>query len=156
MLGGPVATEGDLGQVGVGVAIAAVSPSVGQAGQVNSVPLGSITGAPPWAKLQMLQVIPFVAVGVTGQTPTLVASRERQNRVIIVTAPLVGFSVYIGDSGVRPGYAFVLPGGLPYDIIIPGGQELYAVTDAPTFLALQVQSAPLLTGDKERRATAAP
>lgn len=153
----PVAADGTpMGAAGAGVALASVSPaaSVGLTGQVNSVPLGSLTGAPPWARLHNLQIIPFIAVGANGQVPTLVAPRERQNRVVIVTAPSVGFSIFIGDSGVRPGYAFSLPGGVAYDIIIPGGQELYAVTDAPTFLVIQVQDAPLLIGDKERRATA--
>lgn len=138
----------DIGDAGV--ATAAVNPP-GGVGQVNSDPLGALTGAPPWARLNQVSVIPFVAVGTQGQVPTLIAARERQNRVIVVTAPLVGFSVFIGDSGVRPGYNFALPAGLPYDIIIPGGQELYAVTDAPTFLTVQVQDAPLLLGGTERR-----
>jgi len=140
--------------MGSSAGIALVSSNPGQTGQVNSVPLGSITGAPPWARLQKIEIIPFAAVGNRGQVPTLVAARERQNRIIIVTAPAVGFGIYIGDSGVRPGYSFVLPPGVAYDIIIPGGQDLYAVTDAPTYLSVQVQAAPLLVGDKERRATA--
>ncbi len=141
---------------GVGVALAAVSPGVGLTGQVNSAPLGSLTGAPPWARLNNVQIIPFTAIGASGQVATIIAPAERQNRVVIITAPAVGFSIFIGDSGVRPGYSFSLPAGVQYDIIIPGGQMLYAVTDAPTFLVAQVQDSPLLIGDKERRAPAAP
>ena len=148
MLGGP--PPGEMGKPGAGVATAVLNPSVGQTGQVNSAPLGSATGAPPWARQQQLQIIPFAAIN-NRQGATLVGERNRQNRVLTFQAPSVGFTVWIGDSGVKPGVGLALPAGVPYDIIIPGGQEVYAITDAPVYLPVQVFAGPLLIGDKERR-----
>jgi len=150
ILGGSGSFEGP--NAGIALAVLSPSGSVGVVGQVNSEPLGSLTGAPPWARLERIQVIPYTAVGAAGRQATVLAPAQRQNRVIVCTAPAVGFAVYVGDSGVRPGFAFQLPPGLAYDVIIPGGQILYAVTDAPSYLPVQVQNAALLTGGTERRA----
>jgi hypothetical protein len=139
-----------LGDAGAGAALAALNPERPvhtQSGQVNSEPLGALTGAPPRSRLFTLQIIPASA----NRQPTLIAPAFRQNRVIVLTAPLVGFGIYVGDAGVTPNTGLVLTPGLPYDIIIPGLQPLYAVTDAPTYLPLQIQDSPLLVGDKERR-----
>lgn len=145
----------DRGFGNAGTALAALnapSPIAGITGQVNSEPLGSLTGAPPFARMERISVVPYAALGGAGRRqPTVIAAAMRANRVVICTAPLVGFAIFVGDSGVQPGFAFQLPPGLPYDFIIPGGQVLYAVTNAPTFMPLQVQNAPLLIGDKERR-----
>jgi hypothetical protein len=148
ILGGP--PPGEMGGSAAGVATAALNSSVGQTGQVNSVPLGSATGAPPWARSQQIAVLPFTAIN-NRQQATLVAERARQNRVITFIAPAVAFNIFIGDSGVKPGVGLALPPGSAFDIIIPGGQEVYAVTDAPVYLPVQIFAAPLLTGDKERK-----
>lgn len=132
-----------------GAAAAATTPK-GATGQVNSIPLGALTGAPPPTQLRHYDVMPASSIGINGQTPTLVALGDLASRVVTFTAPLCGFSIYIGGSGVRT-VDFRLPGGLPYDIVTPGGQEWYAVTDAPIFLPLQVQIAALLIGDRQRR-----
>ncbi len=147
-----------LGEPSGGVTLAAVSGAAPggsgyvngsvPGGQVNSVPLGSQTGAPPNTQLKGYQVVPYGAVG-RGQSPTLIVEADRANRVAIITAPFVGFSVYVGTAGVKPG-DLSIPPGLPYEVILPGGQELYAVTDAPVYLPLRVQIAAVLVGERER------
>jgi len=127
-------------------AFIAVAPGPGLA-QVGAEALGSLTGAPPRATLLTLLVGPRVS----GRQPTQVVDTARASRVATFTAPLVGFSIWIGDSGVQVGQGLQLPAGLPYDIVIPGYQEVFAITDAPTLLPLKVQTAPLLIGDRERR-----
>lgn len=123
--------------------IAAASPQTEPGVQPNSAPLGSLTGAPPPTQMRTLQVSP-------GTTPILVVPPERASRVITLTAPFVGFSIYVGGSGVKTTDHALTP-GLPYDVVLPGNQELYAVTDAPVSLTLRLQIAPVLTGDRERK-----
>jgi hypothetical protein len=123
-----------------------VSPGPGL-GAVGAEALGSLTGAPPQTDLYERQVAPSAS----GATPVRVVDNARASRVATFTAPSVGFSIFVGGSGVQPGQGTRLPPGLPYDMVIPGFQELFAVTDAPVFLPLQVQVAPLLIGDRERR-----
>ena len=120
-------------------------------------PLGYKTGAPPRIELATYQVIPASAVGAGRRAaePTRVCIRDPQSRVAIFQAPLLGgFVIYIGDAGIasNPGAnGLALPAGLPYEVIIPGGQEIYAVTNAPVYLPLRVQIASILIGDRERR-----
>ena len=139
------------GDPGVGQALAAVSATPGSiaGAQVNSLPLGSLTGAPPQTQLRGYQIVPYGALG-NGQQATRIVEPDLQNRVIILTAPFVAFSIWIGDSGVKPG-DFSLPPGLPYEVILPGRQPLYAVTDAPVYLPLRVQIASILMGERERK-----
>jgi len=128
-----------------GAAAAAVDPDNGVTGQVNAEPLGALTGAPPRAHLTRYMLPP-------GRT-TMIVPGERASRSVVVTAPQVGFTVYIGGSGALPGANSVaLTPGLPYEVIIPGFQELYAITDAPVQIPVQVQVAALLIGDRERPA----
>lgn len=143
---------GRFGDPGASLAVAmgAGEPMIGQP---NAMPLGALTGAPPQTQLRTYQVIPAAAVGATN-VPTLVAEPDRASRVLIFTAPLIGFSIYIGDSGVTgdPGSSgLALPAGLPYEVIVPGLQAVYAVTDAPVYVPLRVQIAAILIGDRERR-----
>lgn len=83
----------------------------------------------------------------------LVVAPTRPTKLVTFTAPIVGFKIYIGGPGVRGGGidGMPLPPGLPYAITIPGNQPIYAITDAPTYLQLSVQIAPLLSGDRERQ-----
>ncbi len=112
--------------------------------QPNSEPLGALTGAPPRTIFTSIQVAPF-AVG-----PTLISGPERYARLVAITAPLVGFSIFVGGPGVKIS-DLALPPGLPYQIQLIGFQELYAVTDSPAYMQIRVQIAPLLIGDRERR-----
>lgn len=126
----------------------------GGGGQIGSRPLGYRTGAPPRTRLRSVQIIPYTAVGrvIQGhaQEATQIVDPDTASRVAILTAPFVGFSVYVGDqTGVRP-TDMALPPGLPYEVVLIGGQALYAVTDAPVYLNLRVQIACILIGDRER------
>jgi hypothetical protein len=132
--------------------VVATSPS---GGQIGSRPLGFRTGAPPRTSLRAIQVIPFVAVGkvIQGQAqqPTRLVENDAASRSVVLTAPFVGFSIYVsGDSDVQPGNALRLPPGLPYEIPLVGHQGLYAVTDSPVYLTVNVQVAAYLVGDRER------
>jgi hypothetical protein len=117
----------------------------------NSEPLGALTGAPVRTILRSYQIIPSSAVGARGNEATLIVPETAANRVIILLAPTVNFRIYVGDSGVNPGIGFALPPGQPYETILPGLQGLYAVTDAPVFLRLQVQIAPILYAEQQRK-----
>lgn len=117
----------------------------------NSEPLGAITGAPPRTRLYSRMVATQASVGVNGGEATQVVTGTANNRLAILTAPLVGWSIYIGDSGVTPDTGLQLTPGLAYEVILPGLQELYAVTDAPVPIALQVQVASVLMAERERR-----
>jgi len=115
--------------------------------QPNSVELGHYTGAPPQTQLKNELVAP-----VSAATPTCIVPATTQNRFVTLTAPLVGFSIFVGDSsGASLTQGIALPPGLPYEITLPGNQALYAVTDAPTYLRVRVQVAAAITGDLERR-----
>ena len=116
-------------------------------GQVGAEVLGSLTGAPPYTKTAKLLIAPFDG----NREPARIVAAHRQSRVITLSAPVVGFTIFVGGSDVQPGVGIALPPLIPYDFILPGYQELYAVTDAPVFLPLQLQIAPLLIGDRERR-----
>jgi hypothetical protein len=105
--------------------------------------LGEETGAPPHTVFRGIQIAP-------GRVATRIAEPSRPNRVVIITTPLIGFRFYIGPAGVKVGDLEITP-GIPYDCVLPGLQELYAVTNAPVPLSLSVQIAPILIGDRERR-----
>ena len=117
----------------------------------NSEPLGAKTGAPPHVRFYSTLVIPFSAIGVRGAEPTQIIPPTPPNRVCILTAPLVSFTIYIGDSGVSPATGLALTPGLNYEALLVGLQELYAVTDAPVFLPLQIQISPVLFAERERK-----
>jgi hypothetical protein len=127
------------------------STSNGIPGQANAEVLGSETGAPPPTDLFSAQVIPESALAGSGVEPTLIVPAGRASRLITLSAPFVGFSIFVGNAGVRVSNGHALPAFLPYQIVLPGNQPLYAVTDAPTWLPLRVQIAPILIGDRERR-----
>lgn len=120
-------------------------------GQPNAQPLGGLTGAPPQTEIRTAQVIPFASVGVNRQEASLIAQGVRANRVVVITAPLVGFSIFVGPSSTSPSRGMQLPAGIPYEYVLPGGQALYAVTDAPVYLPVQIQIAAILVGDEERK-----
>ena len=135
---------------GAEAAFTAVAPGPGLS-QVGAEVLGSMTGAPPRTQAFSVQVPPDIQ----GQQPVRIVAQDRASRVVTLTAPAVGFTVFVGGPGVIAGGStgVALTPAIPYDFILPGLQDLYAVTDAPVFLRLQVQVAPLLIGDRERRFT---
>lgn len=116
----------------------------------NSEPLGSRTGAPPRVRFYSTLVVPYAAVGANVE-PTQIVPPTPPNRVAILTAPQVGFTIYIGDSGVTPSNGLALTPGLNYEALLVGLQELYAVTDAPVWLSLQIQVSPVLFAERERK-----
>lgn len=117
----------------------------------NSEPLGALTGAPPRTRFYSTNVIPSSAVGMSRQEPTRIVDGAAPNRVVILTAPIIGFTIYIGDASVTPQNGLALVGGLAYEAILPGLQDLYAVTDAPVYLPLQVQIAAVLLAERQRK-----
>ncbi len=118
----------------------------------NSEPTGYITGAPVRTIFRSYQIIPASAVAnVKGAEATLIVPGTASNRLVVMRAPLVNFRIYIGDSGVTPKTGFALPPGLPHDAVIPGLQDIYAVTDAPVYLSLQVQISMVLAAEQQRK-----
>jgi len=117
----------------------------------NSEPLGALTGAPVRTIFRSYQIIPASAVGSKGNEAVLIVPPTAANRVVSMLAPDVGFRIYIGESGVSPKTGFALPVGQPYEAVIPGLQGVYAVTDAPVYLTLQVQIAPILYAEQQRK-----
>jgi hypothetical protein len=128
----------------------AADPRLGR--QPGGQPLGRDTGAPSRTLLTQVRVTPMVnALGVA-QQPTPIVLGTRENRFITLLAPFVNFRVYIAMSAnVTPLSSLALPAGIPYEISLAGGQELYAATDAPVFLSVQIQVAPAIASDTERR-----
>lgn len=109
----------------------------------NSEPLGSETGAPPR---------PRYFSTVVGQTASLIATGTRDNRICTVVAPIVGgFTIYVGDAGVSTRNGYALVPGIADDFPLVGFQELFAVTDAPTILRVQVKIFSILLAERERR-----
>ena len=86
------------------------------------------------------------------QTPTLIVPVTPPNRFITLVAPWIAFAVLINpEASMNPLSNIVLPPGLPFEIPLPGNQALYAVTTSPVFVQLQIQIAPAIASDTERR-----
>ena len=108
----------------------------------NSQPLGTNTGAPPRTRIFQVQVTPG---GVRLVGP------DKQNRQVVVTPPFNAFGVVLSFTGRPDINGFPIPPALPYEMIIPGFQEVWAATTAPVLIPVLVQVGPLLVGDLERR-----
>lgn len=115
-------------------------------------PLGFYTGAPPRTQLFQVNITPQVnGLGVP-QPATLVVPETRENRFVTVTAPSIAFAVLVCPSATfNPLSSFVLPPGVAYEISLPGLEALYAVTTSPVFVPIQIQIAPAIAADTERR-----
>lgn len=148
MLGADAAAMG-LGQPGPG-ALAARSPSYQPV--PNAVPAGANTGAPPRTKFYSRLVIPASAVGAAGtnNVPTEIVPGTPENRIAYITAPSNSGTVYIGDASVTPQTGLPLVPGLPYPASLVGLQDLFAVTDAPTYVRVGVQVAIVLASEQAR------
>ncbi len=115
--------------------------------QPNSGPLGQYTGAPPRTALDTRTVPPLVV----GQIAACIVPPTRENRFVTIVAPNVAFAIFIGSTeSVSASIGIALPAGLPYEMSLPGGQAIYAVTNAPIALNVTVQIAAALAGDLER------
>ncbi len=110
----------------------------------NSEPLGSETGAPPRPRYYSVAILP-------GAAPTLIAPDTRDNRIVTLVPPNVGFTLFIGDAGVSINNGYAMQAGVSDDFPLVGYQGLYAVTDAPVVLRLQVKIFPILLAERERR-----
>lgn len=115
----------------------------------NSEPAGALTGAPPRTTHYSRPVVPASAVAASGGATQIVPGTP-ENRVAILLAPLNAWAIYIGGAGVTPGNGYQLPRGQPYEVPLPGLQELFAVTDAPIYLPLQVQISIVLMAEQQR------
>lgn len=124
-----------------GVRAAARNPEEGRP-PPNSQPLGENTGAPPRTRVFHVQVPPG-GVQLVGA--------DKYNRAITVTPPDVGFGIFLGPRGRPNPVGFPLIAGVPYEIEVPGFQELWASTNSPVLIPVLVKVAPLLVGDRERR-----
>jgi hypothetical protein len=132
-------TPGEMG--GVGPAGVRVSP--GYQPTPNSEPMGSITGVPVRTRLYSFPLLAGASVQIISGT--------RENKIVLITPPDVGFTVYVGEAGVTPQTGFALQPGTEKEIILAGFQEIYAVSDAPVTLRLQIEVAPILLAERERR-----
>jgi hypothetical protein len=110
----------------------------------NSEPMGSITGTQVRTRLYSFPIL-------AGALPVMIVQGTRENKVALITPPSVGFTVYVGDAGVSPLTGMALIPGTANEIVLGGFQEVYAVTDAPVLLRVQIQVAPILLAERERR-----
>ncbi len=107
----------------------------------NSEPLGAKAGAPPRVR--------FFRAAITDVAEEIVMGTS-ENRVVTLTAPAVGWSIYVGDQGVSPKTGMALPPGIPVTLQLVGLQSLRAVTDAPVPIPLQIVVAPILMAERQR------
>jgi hypothetical protein len=120
--------------------------------QPFSQPLGALTGTPTRTRFLQVLVTPLVNGAGVRQPPTLIVEATRENRFVILTAPLMNFRIFINsEANLSLLGSLSLPSGLPFEIPLPGNQALYAVTNAPVFLPLQIQIAAAIASDTERR-----
>lgn len=122
-----------------------VAADRGPRAQPNSGPLGQYTGVPPATRLGTS------SVAAAGSQAVCLVPKTRENRFVVLTAPRVAFTIFIASSqAVGPSIGMPLPAGIPYEISLPGNQEIYATSNAPVALDVTVQIAAALAGDLER------
>lgn len=109
----------------------------------NSEPMGSITGTPVRPRMYSVPLQPGGSMQIVGPT--------RENKVVLITPPNVGFMVYVGDAGVTPQTGMALIPGQSNELVLPGLQEVHAVTDCPVALRINIFVGPILLAERERR-----
>lgn len=107
----------------------------------NSEPTGALAGVPPRTQHYRRDI--------TEDSQQIVLGTS-ENRVVFLTAPLVGFTVWIGDSSVTPQTGVALTPGLTYDTPLVGLQDLYAVTDSPVPIPLSISISIVLMAERQR------
>lgn len=142
MNGVPAGGLGSIGTPGVVAAGIRAQPTV--APVPNNVPAGAQTGAPPRTQLYSRLVIPAGK----GQA-TLLVPPTPENRVVAVRPPNTAFALYVGDQSVNPASGFAVP-TIGEDIPLPGLQGLWAVTDAPTYVRVNVYVSIVLMAEQAR------
>jgi hypothetical protein len=110
----------------------------------NNVPAGAQTGAPPRTLLYSRLISPS-----TLKSPTLIVSATPENRVVSIQPPNVNFTIYVGDAGVTPLVGYAVP-ATGVEIPLPGLQALYALTDAPTWLRVNIWVSIVLMAEQAR------
>lgn len=118
-----------------------ISRTPGLEASPNSQPLGATTGAPVRTRLFP---VPVPSGGV------MLVGADRANRTVRIVAPAVQYGIFVGFGGAPSTRGTALPPGIPFEVILPGNQQLWASTNAPVYIQVFVEVAPLLVGDRER------
>lgn len=111
----------------------------------NAVPAGVQTGAPPRVLFLSTLIAPAKL-----RKPTLLVPGTAENRTVTITAPNVGFTIYVGNADVTPANGMSAPRGQPFYVPLVGLQELWAVTDAPIYLRLTAIVSIVLMAEQGR------
>ena len=109
----------------------------------NSEPMGSITGTPVRPRMYSVPLQAGASMQIIGET--------RENKIILITPPDVGFTVYVGDAGVTPGTGMALIPGQANELVVPGFMPVHAVSDCPVALRINIFVGPILLAERERR-----
>ena len=119
---------GNSGGSGIGAPPASFRAQPSVAPVPNAVPAGAQTGAPPRVQFFSRLVAPS-----STRKPTLIAAGTSENRVLTVNTPAVSFLIYLGGPDVTPQNGMPLVPGQTTEIPVVGLQEVWAITDAPTY-----------------------
>jgi hypothetical protein len=109
----------------------------------NSEPLGSITGVPVRPRMYSVPVAPGAAMQIIGET--------RENKIILLTPPDIGFTFFVGEGGVTPDVGMALLPGQSNELVVPGFMPVFAVHNCPFVLRINVFVGPILMAERERR-----
>ena len=107
----------------------------------NNVPVGAQTGAPPRTRMYSRLILP-------GQR-TLLVDASPENRVVSIQPPNVKATLYVGDPGLTVGTGMAISAG-GQEIPIVGLQEVWAVTDSPTAMRVNVYVSIVLMAEQAR------
>ena len=112
----------------------------------NSLPAGALSGVPAATRLYQRSIV--------ASEPTQIVMPTPENRLVTLTAPVLGWSVFVGtDSSVMTNgnSGTQLPKGQPFNITLTGTMELWALTDAPIRVPLQIMVSIILMAERQRK-----